>query len=238
MASKLIEYEVNGKTHEAYMSYDEQQQSQGAILIAHAWAGRSQLECKVADMVSQWGYIGIAIDMYGKGVLGTSKEENTKLMSPFMEDRSKIQERLNAAYELANSQEIVQKNMIGAMGFCFGGLCVLDAARMSANFKGVASFHGLLNPMASSNGQLAKIESKVLVLHGYKDPMVDVESVNAFQSEMEEKQADWRMCSYGQTMHSFTNPNANDPDFGTVYHPQNSERSMQLSKQFFDEILR
>ena len=75
------------------------------------------------------------------------------------------------------------------MGYCFGGLCVLDMARIGANVRGVASFHGLFNPPGNTAGN--KITAKVLALHGHHDPMVPVDQVNAFEQEMIEAGADF-----------------------------------------------
>ena len=58
---------------------------------------------------------------------------------------------------------------------------------------------------------------QVLALHGLQDPMVGQDQIDSFSSEMTEKNADWQLHIFGNAMHSFTHPEANDPDFGTVY---------------------
>jgi len=37
-------------------------------------------------------------------------------------------------------------------------------------------------------------------------------------------------------MHAFTNPQANDVDFGTVYHHPSDRRSWQMLVNFLDEV--
>jgi dienelactone hydrolase len=37
-------------------------------------------------------------------------------------------------------------------------------------------------------------------------------------------------------MHAFTNPAANNPDFGTVYNPVADQRATQSIKNFFEEV--
>jgi dienelactone hydrolase len=111
----------------------------------------------------------------------------------------------------------------------------LDLARTGDELRGVVSFHGLLAPPGNTQGN--RIEAKVLMVHGHDDPMVPVEDVLAVQQEMTEAGADWQFHSYGQTMHAFTNPIANDPDFGTVYQPDADRRSWQSMKNFLDEVL-
>jgi dienelactone hydrolase len=48
--------------------------------------------------------------------------------------------------------------------------------------------------------------------------------------------ADWQLHAYGNTMHAFTNPMANDPGFGTVYQKDADRRSWQSMKNFLEEI--
>ena len=121
------------------------------------------------------------------------------------------------------------------MGFCFGGLCVLDLARTGAELKGVISFHGLFMPPGNIQGK--RIKAKVLALHGHDDSMVPVDSVLALQEELTEAGADWQVHSYGNTVHAFTNPQANDPNFGTVFNASADRRSWQTMQNFLDEIL-
>lgn len=232
---RFVEYEHDGKLLEGFLAVDDSGEAQKpAVLIAHAWAGRTDFDCDKARKLAELGYVGFALDLYGKGVQGNSVEENTALMTPFMEDRAMLQARLNVALETLRVAEEVDTNRIAAMGFCFGGLCVLDMARAGAELSGVASFHGLLAPPGNTEGN--KIKTKVLVLHGHEDPMVPVEQVNAFQDEMTSASADWQVHAYGNTMHAFTNPKANDPSFGTVYSESADKRSWQTLSNFLQEI--
>jgi len=129
----------------------------------------------------------------------------------------------------------VDDKEIASIGFCFGGLCVLDLARSGVDIKGVVSFHGLLGAPEHSQ-PAAKIKAKVLVLHGYDDLMAPVDQVFALQQELTQAGADWQVHSYGNTMHAFTNPLANDPDFGTVYKAEADKRSWISMQNFLLEI--
>ena len=172
--------------------------------------------------------------MYGKGKIGKTKDEKVALITPFMQDRSLLQKRMTAAFEMVKKLDTVTSSNIGAIGFCFGGLCVLDLVRSGADVKGVVSFHGLLN--APDNIANPRITSKVLALHGFDDPMVTADQVMAFGQEMTHAKADWELNMYGNAMHGFTNPEANDPGFGTVYNDKADARSWIAMKEFFKEI--
>lgn len=205
-----------------------------AVLISHAWGGRDEFVAGKAKKLAELGYVGFALDMYGNGIVGSSPEENSALMQPFMQDRAMLQKRINSALLALRLLPWVDQNRIAAMGFCFGGLCVLDLARSGADVKGVLSFHGLLQPPVAQS--TAPIKAKVLALHGYDDPMVPVAMVQAFEEEMTAAGVDWQMQVYGNTMHAFTNPVANNPDFGTVYNATADQRSWIAMQNFFTEL--
>lgn len=236
MHTCTIDYRDEHTLLEAYIAYeDSTKKKRPAVLIAHAWGGRDSFVEEKARDLAKLGYVGIAIDIYGKGILGDSPETNRKLMQPFMENRKMLLRRLMVGLEVANKIEVVDETKIGAMGYCFGGLCVLDLARGGANLKGVVSFHGLLQ--APGEIKLRNtIKAKILVLHGHDDPMVPPDAVLEFEREMTESKVDWQLHIFGGTMHAFTNPKANDFKMGTVYNPKSEKRAWFEAIYFFREV--
>jgi len=204
------------------------------VLVSHAWGGRSEFEETRAAMLAELGYVGFALDLYGKGRRGTSREENQALMQPLLADRGMLQRRMNLAVEQLRRQKEVDSGRVAAMGFCFGGLCVLDLARTGADIRGVASFHGLFGKPGNTDGN--RVRAKVLVMHGWDDPMAKPDAVLGLADELTSMGADWQIHAYGSTMHAFTNPGANDPEFGTVYSPTADHRSWQSLQLFLAEI--
>jgi dienelactone hydrolase len=203
-------------------------------MVSHAWAGRSDFENGKAEELAKLGYVGFALDNFGKGILGTSTEENSALIQPFLEDREMLQGRMQIGLDVLKNLEEVDGSRVAAIGFCFGGLCVLDLARIGAELDGVVSFHGLFGPPGNTAGN--RIKTKVLVLHGWEDPMATPDQVVSLAAELTGMGAHWQIHGYGNTMHAFTNPNANDPDFGTVYHPDADRRSWNALQNFLSEI--
>ncbi|WP_439107418.1 dienelactone hydrolase family protein [Congregibacter sp.] len=233
--STYLDYDVNGATHQAFVAWDDAySEPRPGVLVAHAWGGRSEFEDDKARWLAGQGYVGVAIDMYGKGVRGSSPEENTALMTPLVENRSELQSRIQAALSMAQGLEAVDASQCAAMGYCFGGLCVLDLARIGTEIAGVISIHGLFMPAGNVDGQ--KISAKVLCLHGYDDPMADPESMLGLATELSNAQADWQVHAYGRTLHAFTNPQANNPEMGTVYSPVADARSSIAISNFLEEL--
>jgi dienelactone hydrolase len=206
-----------------------------AVLISHDWSGRNEFTARKARRLAWHGYAAFALDMYGGGKQGESVEENQALMGPLVADRAKLGARIGAALTAVRGLAQVDAKRVAAIGFCFGGMCVLDLARSGADVRGVVSFHGLLK---QSGLPAKRIQSKVLVLHGYDDPMAPPEDVLALGKELTAARADWQLHAYGNTVHAFTNPQAANPGFGTVYNANADRRSWHALLQFLEEVLR
>jgi dienelactone hydrolase len=235
LQTSKIEYIDGGVLLEGYCAFDDSKQGRKpAVLIAHDWSGRNDFACQKAEQLAELGYVGFALDMYGNGLVAKTMEEKQKHHKPFMDDRMLLRNRVVAAFETLKKLEIVNQARIGAMGFCFGGTCVLDLARSGAELKGVVSFHGGL--AAPTDVPSKKIHAKILALHGYEDPMVPPPQLAAFENEMNEAQVDWQVHIYGHAKHGFTNPTAHDEKSGIVYNSLADKRSWISMRDFFAEV--
>ena len=232
-----IEYQLGNTTYRAFVAHDKTNLiPKPCIMIAPDWSGRRDTFCKKAEQLAAKGYVGFTVDMYGNAKIGHTNEEKMALLHPIMATREQVAARMLAAYDAAITLPYVDNARIAAMGYCFGGLCVLDLARAGADVKGVISFHGILS--APEPNLCQKIRAKILVLHGYDDPMVPPTQVNQFANEMTEKKADWQIHMYGHTQHAFTNPEANDNQLGLHYDKKADKRSWMSAKLFLNEILK
>ncbi|MCH9670392.1 MAG: dienelactone hydrolase family protein [Gammaproteobacteria bacterium] len=234
--TKTIEYVDAGDTLEAFVAWDDSiAGKRPGVMVAHAWAGRTSFENDVATKLAGLGYVGFALDCYGKGVQGNSPEENTALMQPFLADRAMLQARLHTSLTMMREVDMVDAHRVAATGYCFGGLCVLDLARTGADVKGCVSFHGLFNSPGNTDGNT--ITAKVLALHGWNDPLAPPADVVAFGEEMTEANVDWQLIGYGGTLHAFTDPQANRPDLGGLYNADADRRSWIAMENFLGEVL-
>jgi dienelactone hydrolase len=124
---------------------------------------------------------------------------------------------------------------MAAIGYCYGGLSVLDLARVGAPLRSVVSLHGLFDPPGNTEGR--PIAASVLCLHGYDDPMARPDALLALAGELTRAGADWQVHAYGNTVHAFTNPKADNPQMGTVYSPLADRRSWRALCNFLEETL-
>lgn len=234
--TRPLEYSHGEQTFEALLAWDDSVAGpRPGVAIAHTVAGRSDFEHQRARDLAARGYAALALDVYGKGTGGGTREENFARMNVLLEDRPGLQQRLCAGIDCLGDQPEVDAGRMAAIGFCFGGLCALDLARVGAPLRAVASLHGLFTPPGNTQGRA--ISASVLCLHGYDDPMAPPESVLALASELSAAGADWQLHAYGDTVHSFTNPAANDRERGTAYSASADRRSWQALNNFLQEVL-
>ncbi len=235
MATETVLDVVSGDvTMKLFVCAPDSDSAAPAVLVSHAWGGQTEFEKNKARQVAQLGYVGVALDVYGDNQTGSNPEQNGALMQPMLADRAELQKRLAASLAATSQLSQVDSGKIGAMGYCFGGLCVLDLARSGAQVAGVISVHGLF--VAPDNISKPNISAKVLALHGWDDPMVKPDQVLALADEMNGAGADWQLHAYGKTLHAFTHPEANDPAMGTMYSPTADRRAWAATVDFFAEV--
>lgn len=212
-----------------------------AIIIAHAWRGQDAFARQKASELAKMGYVALAADIYGEGIEVTTDDEAQALMLPLFLNRKLLRERIGAAFEAVAHLPHVDKAKIGAIGFCFGGLTVIELLRSGAPVRGVASFHGLLgntlgNVKASTQPPAQNIRGSLLILHGHQDPMVNNQDILTTQKEFTDLGVDWQMHIYGNAVHAFTNPEVSDFKGGLAYNKLADQRSWEAMRNFFHHI--
>lgn len=233
--TKRIEYKDSQNTFEGFLAVDTSiSEKRPVIMVCHAYGGLSQFEEDKAIELAKLGYVGFASDVYGKGKRATSPDEAQQLMGIMNANRKELLHRLQLSLSTAKSLEYADPSRIGAIGFCFGGKCVLDIARSGANLSGVVSFHGLFD--APDFNKDVTISTPILILHGWDDPLAKPEAVLELTKELTQKGANWEMNAYGNTGHSFTNPKANMHEKGLFFSQSSSDNAWARMESFFSKM--
>lgn len=204
------------------------------VVVCHHWWGRDALMDSHAQRMARLGYIGFAADTYGGHRVAKTPDEASALMSALTNDRAKLRSRLRAIVGAARRIPGADGQRVAVIGFCFGGLCAFDVARDGCEgVVGVAGFHGLFAP--PNIGEQQRIHARVLALHGYADPMATPDAMVAFAKEMTDAGAHWEIDAYGNAVHAFTNPDANDRAQGMGYDERIANRAFTRLESFLRE---
>jgi dienelactone hydrolase len=232
--TRTVEYQESGKPLRGFLAWDDSRgEPRPGVLVFHENTGLTDHERERAARLAQLGYVALACDLFGERVPPASDAERR---AAFEEFRSKkLLPRALAGFEALSAQPQVDKDQMGAIGFCLGGMAALELARSGADLKGVVSFHGgLATALPAAVGQM---KAKVLVCHGALDPFITLEDVATFANEMQAATVDFQLILYGGAKHGFTNPAADRLGRpGVAYHALSDARSWAAMRQFFTEL--
>lgn len=235
--TEVVDYKDGNTDLEGFIAYDNTAtKPRPAVLIVHQWGGLGDYEKMRANMVAELGYVAFALDVYGKGIRPTDPLERTRLSDFYKSgNRALFRQREMAALNHIKNDPRVDPTKIVIIGYCFGGTGALELARAGADIVGAVSFHGALtnpNPQDVPN-----IKMPVMIHHGAIDPLVPALEVAAFKTEMDMAQIDYAFMSYGNAVHSFTDPAAgNDPLKGFAYNEKADKRSWASLVTFLNEV--
>ena len=229
--TEMVQYRHGDTILEGVLAYDDLPSApRPGVLVVHEWKGLGEYATRRAEQLAQLGYVAFAVDMYGKGVRAKDHTEAAALSGIYRNDRGLMRGRILAALETLQKNPLVDRERIAAIGYCFGGTTVLELARSGADVLGVASFHGALDTPNPEDAE--QIKGKVLVLQGGSDPYTR-DQVPAFEQEMKQAGADYRLIIYEGAVHSFTVPEAgNDKSTGAAYDEDADKRSWEALREF------
>lgn len=189
------------------------------VLVMYDARGQGPVVLDRARKLAQQGYVALATDMYGEAVLYENALDGGAVMTALHAEPDKLRERVLINFEALRSRDEVDSTRIAAIGFCFGGECVLDLARSGADVRAVVSYHGLLTTErpAPKDG----VKAHVAIYAGGKDPYAPPEHIEGFQEEMAAANAVCDVTVFGEAFHSFTDPYARKMDNipGVKYDP-------------------
>ena len=236
MKTQNIDYQDGDVTLRGFVAFDDQQSHKrpGVLVMPEAFGLGTHAKQR-AERLAALGYVALAGDPYGNGAEYTDLQEAIKYAGALREDPAKFRKRARVALDKLASLPQVDSSRLAAIGYCMGGTFSLELARDGAPLRGIVSFHGGLETQRpAASGQ---VKARVLVCTGADDPFVPVAQVNALAEEMTKAGVDWQIISYGGTVHSFTNPDADRAGMqGLAYNKLSDERSWKAMVSFFEEI--
>jgi dienelactone hydrolase len=207
------------------------------VLVMHDAHGLGELVRVRARRLAEAGYVAFATDMYGAGRHFADPKDCGPLFAEMQASPDLLRGRALAGLEVLRARPEVDVGRLGAIGFCFGGQCVIELARSGADLRAVVSFHGLLTTQRPARA--GEVQAKVMALCGGKDPYAPAEHIEGFQAEMTAAGADWQTTVYGEAWHAFTDPNADKmPVPGVRYDPLVDKLSWAQATALLDAVVR
>lgn len=201
-----VTYTENGTTLKSYVAYDAGKNGKRpVVIVVPEWWGVTEYTKRRARMLAELGYIAIATDMYGDGKVAADPKQAQEYATPFYQDPNMGKNRIVAAILKVRQYPQADQQKIAAIGYCFGGSMVLNAAKLGTYLNGVVSFHGGLKTVPASKGV---VTGKMLVLNGGADKFVPEEDIANFKKNLDTAGVSYKFISYPGALHAFTNPDA------------------------------
>jgi dienelactone hydrolase len=234
-----IEYKSGDTTLVGYLAYDDAaKDKRPGVLVVHEWWGHNAHARKQAERLAAAGFVGFALDLYGKGKVATHPKDAETFMQEATKDVPALIARFNAAVDELKKQPQVNPDKIGAVGYCFGGTVALEMARGGADFDAVGTFHAGLAPRGEPAAK-GKMKAAVIAQTGGADPMIPKAQVDAFKKEMKDAGVKNQVISYAKAKHSFTNPEAGTHGMDALaYDADADKKSFAAMVKFFKQNMK
>ena len=228
VVTQTVAYDYKGQKMQGYLAYDDAKSGpRPGVLVVHEWWGLNDYIRGRARQMAQMGYVAFAPDMYGDGKTTRDPKEAGAWSSAV---RPELVPRAKAGLEQLKRAAGVDSAKLGALGFCFGGSTVLALAYSGEDLKGTVLFHGSLFPPENA----AQIKSPIVILHGEKDTFIKPESITQVKDALDAAKVDWYMVTYANSVHAFTNPDADSFKIpGIGYNEKAARRSWDEMQYFF-----
>ena len=163
--SAAIHYNHDGYACEGFAIWDEAGAERPGILVFPEWVGVGEYTEKRAKMLAEIGFNAFVVDVYGKGIRPNTPETCQAEMMKYATNRPLLRQRARCGLEELRKLPNTDLSRLGAIGYCFGGMAVLEMARDGQNdLAGIVSFHGVLATPTPLKPNTYK--GKILALHG------------------------------------------------------------------------
>jgi len=232
LKTELVTYRASARAFTGKLVFDEGQAAAApGILVCHGGAGPGDHELHVAQRLARTGYAALVADLFGETF--TSREHGVAVIQALVSNPDELLARAQAAVNGLATHSAVDGRRLGAVGYCFGGLVVLELARAGTELAAVVSVHGSLLPRGSTSGP---IRARILICTGAADPFAGRDDREAFEDEMTGRGADWQVLLISGAQHGFADEGA-PARVGVAFDPRAADRAWRATRSHFAECL-
>jgi len=212
-----IECTHDGTVMEGTLAVPDGQGPHPAVIMFPGAAGSGPTFRERARELAGLGYLVACADMYEKGADQSTPPAAGALFMALLDAPEELRGRAVAWLDRVAALHESDGERIAALGYCFGGKCVLEIARSGADLRAVVSFHGLLT--THEPARPGGIIPEVVAWCAGQDPYAPLTHVEDFRREMRGAEASHQITMFSYAQHSFTDPDHEGMQEGIAYHP-------------------
>jgi dienelactone hydrolase len=127
--SAVIEYKHDGHLCEGFAVWDDAGTKRPGILVFPEWGGVGEYTHKRAQMLGELGFNAFVVDVYGKGIRPNTPETCEAEMMKYATNRPLLRRRACRGLDELRNVQNTDLSKLAAIGYCFGGMVVLEMAR-------------------------------------------------------------------------------------------------------------
>jgi carboxymethylenebutenolidase len=222
MRTRTVSFQAGDDHLEAFLAHPERGGPFPGVVIIHEASGLNDNIKDVARRFANQGYAAFAVDLFAnrnRAVCMARIMGGTLRGSP---ERFGVPD-LKRALDVLAEQPCVDKERLGAIGFCMGGGFAIAWACTDDRLKAIAPYYGA-NPRP-----LSVVARSCPVVGSYPEKDFTARSARKLEAELERHGIPHDLEIYPGARHSFFN------DRSRSYNPAASEDSWRRTLAFFRE---
>lgn len=210
-----------GDSVTAYLAYPERPDPAPAMIVIHEIFGLSDWIREVSEDLAEAGYVAIAPDLLSRRGGTAAQEDARRAIASLPPDSITVD--LDGAFEYLRSLKAVRGDVIGVIGFCWGGGQSFRYATDNPRLKAAVVCYGPAPDLAA----LGRIAAPVLGVYAQNDARINA-NLPEVERAMKEAGKVFRPTIYPGTGHAFLR---------TKDEPSQAERAWRDILSFLREQL-
>ena len=230
VATETVEYVViDGQAINGYYAYPQDAtEPLPGILAIHEWWGLNENIEAMARRLAGEGYQVLAVDLYG-GQVAETPEQAKQLVQQVANNPFGAEANITKAYNYLTEEKQAPK--AGSIGWCFGGSWSLETALLFPQELDAAVIYYGGQIGEATEEELSTLEMPILGIFGAEDSSIPLETVEEFESRLQQRNAETEIIVYEDAGHAFANPS------GQNYVPEAAEAAWLETTEFLNKYL-
>ena len=198
----------------------------GLIVIQEWWGLNDNIRTMTRRLAAE-GYAALAVDLYDGQIAETPDEART-LVQAAIQNSERLTQNIVAAHAYLTDEQ--QAPTVGSIGWCFGGTWSLNTAlALPTDLDAAVIYYG--GQISTDPIVLEPLQMPIQGHFGALDTNPSPETVQAFETALNELDKNAEIYMYEGANHAFANPS------GTRYNPEAAELSWQRTVAFLNQHL-
>jgi dienelactone hydrolase/uncharacterized protein YndB with AHSA1/START domain len=205
-----LRIKIGDVEHSAYLVFDGNIKKAPAVLVLHDAQGYDGFVKSRARMLSELGYVAMAVDLYGDGNRLDARDDTERPYQELNETPGSLDPLFSEVFAILKNHPAVDSSKLAAVGYGQGGNLVFDMARKGVALKGAVSFYPDLT-LFDMGDSADNIKTSFLIFDSGDDHQFSQQNKVLFYKEMDAMGIDYEIVAYQGMLPDVSNFGMDDP---------------------------